>query len=57
MGIDFTKSNTWTGKNSFNGQCLHALSANVLNPYQDVIAIVGKTLEPFDDDKLIPAFG
>jgi E3 ubiquitin-protein ligase RGLG len=57
LGIDFTKSNTWTGKNSFNGQSLHALLPNLLNPYQDVIGIVGKTLEPFDDDKLIPAFG
>lgn len=56
MGIDFTKSNTWTGKNTFGGFCLHHLS-NVLNPYQQVITIIGKTLSPFDDDNLIPAYG
>ena len=59
IGIDFTKSNTWTGKVSFGGQCLHALSPQypVYNPYQRVIDSIGRALEPFDDDKLIPAFG
>eukprot|EP01128_Nolandella_sp_AFSM9_P009535 TRINITY_DN6136_c0_g1_i1.p1 TRINITY_DN6136_c0_g1~~TRINITY_DN6136_c0_g1_i1.p1 ORF type:complete len:314 (-),score=103.40 TRINITY_DN6136_c0_g1_i1:36-896(-) len=57
LGIDFTKSNEWTGKRSFGGRCLHSLSHQHLNPYQSVIQILGRTLEAFDDDKLIPAFG
>jgi len=57
IAIDFTKSNTWTGKNSFGGFCLHQLSSTALNPYQQVISILGRTLEVFDDDHLIPAFG
>lgn len=56
IGVDFTKSNTWTGKNTFSGFCLHHLS-NVMNPYQQVIHIIGRTLAPFDDDNLIPAYG
>jgi len=57
IGIDYTKSNTWNGKNTFNNNSLHAIFPNTLNPYQEVIDIIGKTLEPFDDDKLIPVFG
>jgi len=57
VGIDFTKSNTWSGKNTFGGLNLHTCQTGVMNPYQEVIAIMGRTLEPFDDDKLIPCFG
>jgi hypothetical protein len=57
VGIDYTKSNTWTGKNTFQGMCLHQLQHNIFNPYQSVIHIMGKTLAPFDDDNLIPVFG
>jgi len=57
IGIDYTKSNTWTGRKTFGGKCLHHISSTGLNPYQTVISIMGKTLEAFDDDKLIPAYG
>lgn len=57
VGVDFTKSNEWTGRKTYGGMSLHALTQHHLNPYQSVIQIVGKTLEVFDDDKLIPAFG
>ena len=56
LGVDFTKSNTWTGERSFGNRCLHDLNAG-RNPYQHVIEIMGRTLEQFDDDRLIPAFG
>ncbi|KYQ90120.1 hypothetical protein DLAC_08704 [Tieghemostelium lacteum] len=57
IGIDYTKSNTWNGKVSFGGKCLHDISSYQLNPYQEAIKIIGKTLESFDDDKLIPVLG
>eukprot|EP01107_Rhizomastix_libera_P003596 TRINITY_DN16239_c0_g1_i1.p1 TRINITY_DN16239_c0_g1~~TRINITY_DN16239_c0_g1_i1.p1 ORF type:complete len:284 (-),score=85.56 TRINITY_DN16239_c0_g1_i1:66-890(-) len=59
IGIDFTKSNTWNGKNSFNGKCLHYIdpSGKSMNPYQSAIDIIGRTLEDFDDDKLFPSYG
>jgi len=57
IGVDFTKSNEWTGKNTFGGRCLHALDSGGLNPYQRVMDVMCRTLEPFDDDKLIPVFG
>jgi E3 ubiquitin-protein ligase RGLG len=56
VGVDFTRSNTWAGKVSFNGRCLHD-TCGTPNPYQQVISIVGRTLEAFDDDQYIPAFG
>jgi E3 ubiquitin-protein ligase RGLG len=57
IGIDYTISNKDSGKNTFNGQSLHAIAPNQWNPYQQVIAVMGKTLEVFDDDKLIPVYG
>ncbi|KAJ0989456.1 hypothetical protein J5N97_007812 [Dioscorea zingiberensis] len=56
VGIDFTKSNEWTGKYSFNHQSLHHIS-DTLNPYEQAISIIGRTLSAFDEDNLIPCFG
>ncbi|KAJ1422392.1 Zinc finger, RING-type [Sesbania bispinosa] len=56
VGVDFTKSNEWTGKNSFRRQSLHHIGSG-LNPYQQAISIIGKTLAAFDEDNLIPCFG
>ncbi|PKI34162.1 E3 ubiquitin-protein ligase RGLG3 isoform X2 [Punica granatum] len=56
LGIDFTKSNEWTGKYSFNRKSLHAVG-NTPNPYEQAISIIGQTLSPFDDDNMIPCFG
>lgn len=56
VGIDFTKSNEWTGKVSFNNRSLHAMG-NTPNPYEQAISIIGRTLARFDEDNLIPCFG
>ncbi|KAF3320573.1 E3 ubiquitin-protein ligase RGLG2 [Carex littledalei] len=56
VGIDFTKSNEWTGMKSFNKQSLHKIGDSP-NPYEQAITIVGKALAPFDEDNLIPCFG
>lgn len=56
LGIDFTKSNEWAGKRSFNRRSLHAIT-NTPNPYEQAISIIGRTLTPFDEDNLIPCYG
>ena len=56
VGIDFTKSNEWTGKNSYNRRCLHDIGRTP-NPYEQAISIIGRTLSDFDEDNLIPCFG
>ncbi|KAL9377773.1 hypothetical protein Peur_029108 [Populus x canadensis] len=56
LGIDFTKSNEWTGRHSFHRKSLHAIGST-LNPYEQAISIIGRTLSPFDEDNLIPCFG
>jgi hypothetical protein len=57
VALDYTGSNVHSGTRTFGGRCLHALSDQFLNPYQSVLAMMGRTLEAFDDDKLIPVYG
>ncbi|XP_039120436.1 E3 ubiquitin-protein ligase RGLG3 [Dioscorea cayenensis subsp. rotundata] len=56
LGVDFTKSNEWSGRYSFRRKSLHAIG-DVPNPYEQAISIIGRTLSPFDEDNLIPCFG
>ena len=59
LGVDLTKSNEWTGKRSFQGRCLHSISArpHSCNPYEACLGICCRVLSPFDDDNLIPCYG
>eukprot|EP01119_Soliformovum_irregulare_P001445 TRINITY_DN11143_c0_g1_i1.p1 TRINITY_DN11143_c0_g1~~TRINITY_DN11143_c0_g1_i1.p1 ORF type:complete len:297 (+),score=59.65 TRINITY_DN11143_c0_g1_i1:3-893(+) len=57
LGIDYTISNRDSGRLTFGGKNLHDLRSGETNPYQQAIDIIGRTLEPFDDDHIIPAFG
>ena len=60
IGIDFTRSNSWNGHNGqkkyFADKNLHSMIYQP-NLYQQVISIIGRTLEVFDEDKLIPSYG
>ncbi|KAJ6902479.1 E3 ubiquitin-protein ligase RGLG4-like [Populus alba x Populus x berolinensis] len=56
VGIDFTRSNEWTGKVSFNNRSLHVIG-DTPNPYEKAISIIGSTMAPFDEDNLVPCFG
>ena len=55
VAIDFTKSNTWTGRDTYGGRSLHDTSFD--NPYQLAIRTIGTVMAPYDDDNLIPVFG
>lgn len=57
FGIDYTMSNKVQGEKTFGGKSLHAIEDGLKNPYQEVIEILGQTLECFDDDKIIPTYG
>ena len=58
IAVDFTASNEWQGRKSFNQNCLHKVYGQKLhNPYQKVIWILGQVLTPFSEENLIPTFG
>eukprot|EP01026_Neomeris_dumetosa_P012529 TRINITY_DN14368_c0_g1_i6.p2 TRINITY_DN14368_c0_g1~~TRINITY_DN14368_c0_g1_i6.p2 ORF type:complete len:347 (+),score=52.39 TRINITY_DN14368_c0_g1_i6:46-1086(+) len=58
IGVDFSKSNKWAGRKSFGGKCLHQVDGNGgSNPYEEVIAIIARTLGHMDPDNLIDCYG
>ena len=57
FAIDYTASNTTQGAKTFGGHSLHNTILSEMNPYQKMIAILGETLEQFDSDGKIPAYG
>lgn len=57
VGVDFTKSNEWSGQHSFGGRSLHTVEALRMNPYQEVLRVIAETLSAFDDDQYIPCYG
>jgi E3 ubiquitin-protein ligase RGLG len=57
FGIDYTASNQTQGRKSFGGKSLHHIQNGELNPYQQVIKLIGRTLAKFDEDNLIPVYG
>ncbi|KAI8018051.1 E3 ubiquitin-protein ligase RGLG5 [Camellia lanceoleosa] len=56
VGIDFTRTNKWAGAMSFHGRSLHHIG-DELNPYEQAISIIGRTLSGFLDKNLVPCFG
>jgi E3 ubiquitin-protein ligase RGLG len=56
VAIDHTQSNTFTGRRTYGGRCLHELGPS-LNFYEQALSMVARTLREFDEDGLIPAYG
>eukprot|EP01089_Gocevia_fonbrunei_P015114 TRINITY_DN432_c0_g1_i1.p1 TRINITY_DN432_c0_g1~~TRINITY_DN432_c0_g1_i1.p1 ORF type:complete len:298 (+),score=50.87 TRINITY_DN432_c0_g1_i1:42-935(+) len=57
IAVDYTLSNRDNGRKTFGRKSLHHIANGELNPYQQAISIIGRTLEPFDEDAKIPALG
>uniref|UniRef100_A0A915J236 VWFA domain-containing protein n=1 Tax=Romanomermis culicivorax TaxID=13658 RepID=A0A915J236_ROMCU len=58
FGIDYTASNKYQGEICFDGKSLHSIEPGVLNPYQQVISILGKTLAHFvSEEGYLTAYG
>jgi hypothetical protein len=56
--VDLTSNNKTRGARSFEGRNLHDVAdPRRPNPYQQVIAVLGRTLAPFDSDGLVPLYG
>ena len=56
IGIDCTASNEFSGKVFFDGKSLHAISDKEMNPYEEVMQILGSIVMHFDNDSKIPVF-
>ncbi|CAF0843097.1 unnamed protein product [Rotaria sp. Silwood1] len=53
FGIDFSASNEWQGRKTFNGQLLHKTNSNkIYNPYQKAISELGIIFEDIFPSKV-----
>jgi len=59
VAIDFSKSNEYTGKDSFDARSLHEISPALVgqNPYQQVLSLISQTMAPFVDTKSVAMYG
>lgn len=58
VGVDFTSSNEWNGKQSYGGRSLHDITdESCPNPYVQALTIIAQALWDFDDDHMIPVYG
>ncbi|ELP94804.1 copine, putative [Entamoeba invadens IP1] len=57
IGIDYTASNSRASNMSFGGIPLHSIGNQIINPYQQVLTIVGKQLQKLTKEISLFSFG
>eukprot|EP01024_Parvocaulis_polyphysoides_P059838 TRINITY_DN6488_c0_g2_i3.p1 TRINITY_DN6488_c0_g2~~TRINITY_DN6488_c0_g2_i3.p1 ORF type:complete len:144 (+),score=17.79 TRINITY_DN6488_c0_g2_i3:166-597(+) len=54
LGIDFSQKNM---QSLSSNESLHNIKEGQLNPYEEVISLLGDTLQGFNEDGLLPVYG
>lgn len=57
VGVDFTRSNEWTGQKVYGGKNMHDINGPEPNPYQEVLKGVGRGLGPLNRGDQIWCYG
>lgn len=61
IAVDFTSSNEKSGRRTYGGRSLHAITTGSddigMNPYECAILRCGSALLPFDSDRKVPMWG
>ncbi|CAN0193713.1 unnamed protein product [Scytosiphon promiscuus] len=57
VGVDFTRSNEWTGQKIYGDRSMHDVSGREPNPYQEVLKGVGRGLGPLNRAEKIWCYG
>ncbi|CAN0126679.1 unnamed protein product [Ascophyllum nodosum] len=57
VGVDFTRSNEWTGQRCYGTKSMHDVIGEGPNPYQEVLEAIGRGLEPLNASDNIWCYG
>ncbi|CAB1098853.1 unnamed protein product [Ectocarpus sp. CCAP 1310/34] len=57
VGVDFTRSNEWTGERVYGNGSMHEIDDRKPNPYQEVLRGVGRGLGPLNRAEKIWCYG